>query len=340
MTRLRKFVAIIFILTLYLNISAFTFNSTDSETPVAIPVGGNSWIVGDLHDETGMVTSDGIVNWTDKKNIIRTFFKLPKSGTLKLGLELKVPEGESKIKCTIGSQSREIVISGNGLEKKFVGEFEINKPGYHYLELEAIEKSGAVYADIKNVLLDGEATVGDMYYVKDDFYWGRRGPSVHLSYKVPETVKNVKWFYNEITVPEGQDILGSYFMANGFAQGYFGIQVNSENERRVLFSVWSPYNTQDPNEIPEDYKIKLLKKGEGVYSGEFGNEGSGGQSYFRYNWKAGNKYSFLLKGEPVENNYTAFTAYFFAPEVGEWKLIASFKRPYTDTHLTPAPFFS
>ena len=52
-------------------------------------------------------------------------------------------------------------------------------------------------------------------------------------------------------VPEGNDVLGSYFMANGFAQGYFGIQVNSPTERRILFSVWSPFHTDDPSEIPD-----------------------------------------------------------------------------------------
>jgi hypothetical protein len=122
-------------------------------------------------------------------------------------------------------------------------------------------------------------------------------------------------------------------MANGFGEGYFGIQVNSATERRVLFSVWSPFSTDDPKSIPEDMRISLLKKGEGVHTGEFGNEGSGGQSYFRYNWKAGNTYKFLLKGEPDNHNNTTYTAYFFAPEKNEWMLIASFKRPKTDTYL-------
>ncbi|TDA79183.1 DUF5077 domain-containing protein, partial [Halomonas marinisediminis] len=85
-------------------------------------------------------------------------------------------------------------------------------------------------------------------------YFGRRGPSVHLSYQLPAE-KDIEWFYSEINVPEGEDVIGSYYMANGFRDGYFGIQVNSETERRVLFSVWSPYETQDPNNIPEDYKI-------------------------------------------------------------------------------------
>jgi hypothetical protein len=134
-----------------------------------------------------------------------------------------------------------------------------------------------------------------------------------------------------MTIPEGEDPIGSYFMANGFGEGYFGIQVNSPTERRVLFSVWSPYATDNPNTIPEDQKIKLLKKGDEVYTGEFGNEGSGGQSFLRFPWKAGTTYRFLNSVEPDGNGNTIYTAYFFAPEVGDWMLIASFLRPKTDT---------
>ena len=169
-------------------------------------------------------------------------------------------------------------------------------------------------------------------YVKEDFYWGRRGPSVHLSYTTPENT-DILWFYNEITVPEKEDVIGSYYMANGFGEGYFGMQVNSETERRILFSVWSPFETQDPKSIPEEYRIILLGKGEGVTTGEFGNEGSGGQSYKVFNWKAGNTYKFLLKGEPSVNNSTDYTAYFYDPETAKWNLIASFRRPHTSTYL-------
>jgi hypothetical protein len=100
-----------------------------------------------------------------------------------------------------------------------------------------------------------------------------------------------------------------------------------------LFSVWSPFETQDPKSIPEEYRIILLGKGEGVTTGEFGNEGSGGQSYKVFNWKAGNTYKFLLKGEPSVNNSTDYTAYFYDVETEKWNLIASFRRPHTSTYL-------
>ena len=79
-------------------------------------------------------------------------------------------------------------------------------------------------------------------------------------------------------------------------------------------------------------RIKLLLKGTSVHH-EFGNEGSGGQSFLRYNWKPGITYKFLLHGQPGADSSTVYTAYFFAPERATWELVASFKRPHTHTYL-------
>ena len=152
---------------------------------------------------------------------------------------------------------------------------------------------------------------------------------------MPDSLKEkVEYFYNEIRVPKGQDVIGSYFQADGFSYGYFGMQVNSATERRILFSVWSPFQTDNPNEIPEEDKIILIKKGASVYTGEFGNEGSGGQSYMRFNWKPETNYAFLLKAAPdAATERTIFTAYFKEVNTDEWSLIASFSRPKTNTYL-------
>lgn len=77
----------------------------------------------------------------------------------------------------------------------------------------------------------------------------------------------------------------------------------------------------------------MLKKGKNIYTGEFGNEGSGGQSYLKYNWKAGETCKFLLRGKPGDNNYTNYTAWFYSNEEKKWLLIASFNRPATSTYL-------
>lgn len=301
---------------------------------VSIPTHGNSWVVDNIEKNREIIGNNGIENWTDTSLKIRTYFKTTQTGNLSVGMVTKAAQHASKIKVTFGGKSEIVNFDNQSTDTIFTGNFETEQPGYHFIELEGIEKEGATFQAIESFLLGGEAVSGELYFVKDDFYWGRRGPSVHLNYQLPENHGDIHWFYNEITVPENNDVLGSFFMANGFGEGYFGMQVNSSTERRILFSVWSPYTTDNPDEIPEEYKIKLLKKGKDVYTGEFGNEGSGGQSYLRYNWKAGNTYRFLLRANPTGNGETDYTAWFLPPEVGEWKLIASFRRPKTDTYLT------
>jgi hypothetical protein len=300
---------------------------------VRIPPGGNSWVVNQPERNREVISESGIQNWSDPDSRIRTFFHLEKTGDLTLGLRLRAVDGPATIRCDFGGEVREVTVSGDGFEDLTIGSFRVVEAGYHWLELQGLQKTGAAFAEVEAVLLGGPAGRGEAHYVKDEFYWGRRGPSVHLWYELPAEASEVAWFYNEITVPEGEDVLGSYFMANGFGEGYFGFQVNSPAERRILFSVWSPYQTDNPNEIPEEYKIRLLKKGEDVYTGEFGNEGSGGQSYLRYNWRAGTTYRFLLRGEPAGGNATDYTAYFYAPEEGRWLLIAGWRRPKTDAYL-------
>lgn len=320
---------ILSVLFILLNISAGLNPQNDQEL---IHPNGNSWVINDPHKNQNMITSEGIRNWSDPHDIIRTYFKTEDSGTILLSLHTHSLTGASKITISLGETIRDVDLHSGDGDRIEIGTFHIAEPGYHFIEMKGIQRTGSVFGNIQAFELSGMTDKMDITYVRDDFYWGRRGPSVHLTYETPED-EDILWFYNEITVPEGEDVIGSYFMANGFGEGYFGIQVNSERERRVLFSVWSPYDTQDPNEIPDEYKILLNKKGDGVYTGEFGNEGSGGQSYWRYMWKAGNTYRFLLKAEPVENNSTDYTAYFFAPELGEWKLIASFRRPFIQTYI-------
>jgi hypothetical protein len=70
-----------------------------------------------------------------------------------------------------------------------------------------------------------------------------------------------------------------------------------------------------------------------VYTGEFGNEGSGGQSFLKYNWKAGETQKFLLHVVPDGTSHTIYTAYFFDHEKSNWRLIASFRRPQLATYL-------
>ncbi len=300
----------------------------------SIPLAGNAFVTSSGSSES-INSTKGLVSWVSSNAVISTYVKLASSGSLRLSVMGKTTAaGEnSSIKVTVNGVSKTIKLSSENNTDIMAGDFNATQ-GYVKIDLQGISKSGNFFGEISDIKISGTAvSKGVLFSNKTDYYyWARRGPSCHLKYSLP-TTENTSYYYSEITVPQNEDKIGSYFMANGFAEGYFGFQVNSSTERRVLFSVWSPYTTDDPTTIPDEYKIVLNKKGTDVYTGEFGNEGSGGQSYLKYNWKSATTYKFLLKGEPDGNGNTNYTAWFFAPEVNEWKLIASFKRPKTNTYL-------
>jgi hypothetical protein len=313
-----------------------TYGQTEP-AKIIIPLGGNSWVTAKSKNGDEKVTDKGWVNWRFADAVFSTYIKIQKPGTLKLSAVLRVQGGESIIQWTINGISKLINVNSTVNKVYEIGEWRISKPGYISITAQGMGRNGNNFADVSELQIEGTSTDIQPAFVKNNegnyFYWGRRGPSVHINYDVTEVNDDIEWFYSEITVPQGNDVIGSYFMANGFAEGYFGMQVNSDKERRVLFSVWSPFVTDNPKEIPEDKKIRLLKKGDKVYTGEFGNEGSGGQSYLKYNWKAGETYKFLLHAIPTKNNHTNYTAWFYAPEKKNWLLIAGFSRPQTNTYL-------
>lgn len=303
---------------------------------VTVPLGGNSFVSRESRAAKEKVEKDGWRGWTEYDAVFSVFVYLAKPGNVAISAVFDVPEGVSKIECSAVGVARTVTVRGTGRETK-LGHWKVEKAGYFRVDFKGVARTGDVFANVANLVLAGTAVDAKAAYVKsnDDgyFYWGRRGPSVHLNYDTSAINDEIEYFYSEIEVPRGNDIVGSYFMADGFAEGYFGFQVNSPNERRVLFSVWSPFETDDPAKIPADKKIVMLKKGENVVTREFGNEGSGGQSFLRFNWKSGETYRFLLRGAPSKKNFTTYTAWFYAPEEGKWRLIASFNRPATTTYL-------
>jgi len=303
-------------------------------TTYSVPVSGNSFVTVKQNGATANISNTKLENWTTSSSVISTYFRVGKKGKLDVGLKASVPQGTSTIKMTVNGKDKAITLTGSDFKEYIVGEFDITTPGYVKVDIQGVEKTGNYFADVSDIIFRGEAATSENIFTtdKDFYYWTRRGPSCHLGYILP-TTEEVEYFYNEILVPDGEDKIGSYFMTNGFNQGYFGIQVNSATERRILFSVWSSFSTDNPNEIPQDEKVLLNRKSADVTSNDFGGEGSGGQSYLKYNWEAGKTYKFLLHGKPDGTGKTDFTAWFQPPNQSTWALIASWKRPKTDTYL-------
>ncbi len=146
----------------------------------------------------------------------------------------------------------------------------------------------------------------------------RAARSVHLAYSGPKA----DLFYNELTVEKS--VPGSYFMACGFRHGYFGIQEQGNGRKVVLFSVWDPGKSDNPNQVPEKERVEVLYHADDVVARRFGGEGTGGQSFFEYSWKIGETYRFLVKAATAENK-TSFAGYFYLPETKTWKHLVTFR---------------
>lgn len=303
---------------------------------VSIPLGGNAFQISSTSSEE--ITDHGIQSWKRNTTEYALYFSLHTAHRVQLVLPLIEQSGNSTLSISVNGAVKEYHLK-TGDREIVLGETALK--GYNVIKLKGIRKSGSDFACIQELLIRHKNPVR-VNYVPDNqdnnFYFGRRGPSVHLNYEFPKNT-TIKWFYNELTVPAGDDPIGSFYMANGFGEGYFGMQRNSSTERRILFSVWSPFETDDPTAIPEAQKIRLLKKGTGVHTGEFGNEGSGGQSYLIYPWKPGTVCKFLNSVEPDGKGNTIYTAYFMDANTGQWLLIASFLRPQTDTYYQDAHSF-
>lgn len=311
---------------LLLGTSAFAQTSS-----LEIGMSGNSYVT--RQHDGARITDKGLTRWTDPKSVVSVYFYLHEPTTADLSLLAK---GHSEIKVSYGKKHFKVRLDSDDFTQVPVGRISVDKPGYVRIDLQGLSKEGESFGKVKH-LVAANVTGKSNYVTNFADYWGRRGPSVHLAYKMP--AGDTEWFYNEVTVPKEGETMHSYYMAAGFGEGYFGMQYNSPTERRVLFSVWSPFDTQDPKSIPDSHKIKLLRKGPDVQIGEFGNEGSGGQSFLRYPWKAGRTYKFLMHVRPDGQGNTVYTAYFYAPEDKAWRLIASFQRPLTNTWYTHAHSF-
>lgn len=141
--------------------------------------------------------------------------------------------------------------------------------------------------------------------------------SVHLGFPGEESLA----FYNEVTIRTSA--AGTYFMVCGWDAGYFGLQELGNGKKLVLFSVWDNHKGDDPTAVDEEVRVKMLHKDEAVRVGRFGGEGTGGQSFFDYDWKVDETYRLMVTCSP-NGNRTEYTGFFFVPESKSWKKLVTF----------------
>lgn len=152
----------------------------------------------------------------------------------------------------------------------------------------------------------------------DEKLAGKACRSVHLWYPAQQAAA----FYNEVAVERSAD--GTYFMVCGWSKGYFGIQELASGKKLLLFSVWDPAAGDNPAAVPAEKRVKMLHKDAQVRVGRFGNEGTGGQAFFDYDWKLKETYRFLVTAKEDGPERTAYSGYFHVPEKKAWLHLVTF----------------
>ncbi len=194
---------------------------------------------------------------------------------------------------------------------------KVSRAGWYTFTLHG---EGQGLAAVSNLTLAGTPVEGAQFNLKTRLNCA----SVHIGYPV-EKGTEVEWCYNEVKAVT--DPVTTYYMACGFTRGYFGMQVNSERERRIIFSIWDAGNEAiDRKKVDSDNRVRLLAKGPGVVAEDFGNEGTGGHSHLVTDWKTADRQRFLVHAKP-DGKFTTYTGYYFSPKQRAWTLVASFRAP-------------
>jgi hypothetical protein len=276
-------------------------------------------------DSLRMDESKGFIDWRDPETAVVWYGKITDPGELwaTVKLEASRPLAEAYL---LRVDRRNYECASDKLGMISFGPISIQKAGYKSFELRAKGKKGDFLGLPLSLTLTGKPVIGAEFNMKPR----RNAPSVHLGYPIAEGAK-VTRFYAEVEPKE--DPVSTYYEVCGFKRGYFGIQVNSPSERRIIFSVWDAGNEAvDRSKVGNENRVKLLEKGDGVFASDFGNEGTGGHSHMIYPWKKGQTYRLLTTATPV-GDATEYAGYFYFPERKSWGLIAKFRAPKDGGYL-------
>ena len=234
-----------------------------------------------------------------------------------------------RVSATEGSQfapvSKTWTVNAQTVGNFYMEGIRISREAFYKIEMKSKALKGTGGVGSKSRAIETPAGKGGSFR----FARYKTSPSVHLRF-MPDDEKKYEydWLYGEILVPTGYDPMYTFWMCIGFYRGYFGIQVNSDVERRVLFSIWDSSNEAvDRNKVKTEDRVVLLDKNPEVYAGSFGNEGTGGQSYRRYNWVTGVPVKFLMNIRKLKDGFVAYSAWFMDNEKEGWKYMATWQAP-------------
>lgn len=146
-------------------------------------------------------------------------------------------------------------------------------------------------------------------------------PAQHLWWNL-EGQRDATCLYGEITVLASAPAIyycGANRHPGEAAGGYCGIQHNSTQEKRTIFSIWDTSPSLHPRVTEADAK---------TIHGRFGGEGEGGHTHMLWDWKAGETFQFFVQKQPGSQPDTTDTRYYiYDRAAGKWLHSATITNP-------------
>lgn len=282
----------------------------------------------------------GTRNWRGGSQRLVWYVAFAEPGELRARILVRIPEGsKSRFRLGVadaGHEAEGMAQPGKEVSVLEFGPYTITNAGYQALTLTALNGEDRFNGEIQTLELEGPAILRAHANLDPR----RNAASVHLAYPL-ESPAEIDCFAADVTALE--DPVTTFYMACGFSRGYFGMQVNSPTERRIIFSIWdagSGGSADTRATVAAENHVTLVAKGPGVHTEVFGHEGTGGHSHLKYLWKTGEPQRFLVTAEPVPDRQTIYSGYYFHPERREWMLISSMRAPKDGGYLRGLHSFS
>jgi hypothetical protein len=150
----------------------------------------------------------------------------------------------------------------------------------------------------------------------------------HLWWNLEKQDKAV-CLYGEITVLATHPAIyycGANWHPGEAAGGYCGIQDNSLQERRTIFSIWDTSPTLHPKVTKADPKTIFNR---------FGGEGEGAHTHMLWDWKVGDTFQFFVRKQPGAAKSTTDAFYYiYDRKAKKWRHSATITCPNGDKKTT------
>ncbi len=155
----------------------------------SIPVGGNAYRLSTEANERSGRNKETL-SWGDGNSVYALYFHVDRSCDLKLLVEGRSEQGVAKLRFSFGDKAFTASLQGKEFSVSDIGDVSIDQPGYVRIDVQGKELAGSSFGEMKGLKVQSKTEGLKLTCVASNqgnmFYWGRRGPSVHLTYTVPK----------------------------------------------------------------------------------------------------------------------------------------------------------